>query len=650
VIPSASNVVPSLSSHQLLVFLLQAGLLLAMALLLGMLARRLGMPAIAGELCAGVVAGPSVLSHIAPVLNRWLFPSPGDQLHLLDAAAQLGVLLLVGITGMQMDLAMVRRRGRSAAVVGIGALLVPFGAGIGTALLLPDSVAPDSSHRSAFILFVGVALGVSALPVIAKTLTDLHLLNRDIGQLILCAVTIDDIVGWTLLSVVSAMATSGVHASTWVALAAVPLVIAAGLAIRPLLRVCLGRVQRAEGNGSLTAFLVVAVLLAAAATQALRLEAIFGAFVCGLLISSCGNLDLARLAPLRDTVLFALAPLYFATAGLRIDLSTLSQPTVLISGVCVLAIATTGKFVGAYLGATVTRLSRWEAVALGAGTNSRGVVEVVIAMTGLQLGVLNTAMYTIIVLIAIVTSLIAPPVLQFSMARAEHGAEQRLRVNLDTPLSPAAEIDDLRGRPRGLRLRQVLRERGQEPFRLVKVRAVARVLDDRLAVPAARRGVAVQQGARLGQHRLRRPGVWSWPAGDRPGGAPAAKVVQRGVGDDHVVGSPQPQDRRRLLSAKYSAVGTSEIHRAGLRIRFRPMPRMTYPTAGRCGSAKRGETLACTACHHQPRGATSRIAATAAPPRAHSSNGRGRTMISQSAAAPNACAANVSRIRSANRS
>lgn len=434
---ASSYVVPTIPAHQLLVFLLQAGLLLGVALLLALLGGRFGLPAIAGELCAGVIAGPSVLSHIVPGLSGWLFPASGAQLHLLDAAGEIGLLLLVGITGMQIDLTMVRRRGRSAGVVGLSALLIPFGGGIVTALLLPGSLSPASGHTAAFILFIGIALGVSAIPVIAKTLADLRLMDREIGQLIMCAVTIDDIVGWTLLAVVSALATTGMHASTWATVAAVPLVIAAGLVIRPLLRAAISRVQRAEGNGPLIALLATLVLLSGAATGALKLEAIFGAFVCGLLVGNCGNLDLARLAPLRDTTLFVLAPLYFATAGLRIDLTTLSQASVLISGLCVLAVAIVGKFAGGYLGARITRLSHWESLALGAGTNSRGVVEIVIAMTGRQLGVINTAMYTVIVLVAVVTSLITPPLLRYSMARAELGAESRLRSDVDASLAPA---------------------------------------------------------------------------------------------------------------------------------------------------------------------------------------------------------------------
>lgn len=433
---NSSYVVPAIPAHQLLVFLLQAGLLLGVALLLALLARRIGLPAIAGELCTGVIAGPSVLSHVSPGLSGWLFPASGTQLHLLDAVGEIGLLLLVGITGMQIDLNMVRRRGRTAGVVGLSALLVPFGAGIGTALLLPGSLSPASGHTTAFILFIGIALGVSAIPVIAKTLTDLRLIDREIGQLIMCAVTIDDIVGWALLAVVSALASTGMHASTGVTVAAVPLVILAGLLIRPLLRAAIARAQRAAGDGALIALLATLVLLSGAATQALKLEAIFGAFVCGLLVRSCGNLDLTRLAPLRDTTLFVLAPLYFATAGLRIDLTTLSHASVLIAGVCVLAVAIGGKFGGAYLGARITRLGRWEALALGAGTNSRGVVEVVIAVTGLQLGVINTAMYTVIVLIAVVTSLIAPPLLRYSVARAELSAESRLRADVDASLVP----------------------------------------------------------------------------------------------------------------------------------------------------------------------------------------------------------------------
>jgi Kef-type K+ transport system membrane component KefB len=180
--------------------------------------------------------------------------------------------------------------------------------------------------------------------------------------------------------------------------------------------------------GATVALVSGLVLVSAAVTQAMGFEGIFGALVCGLAISSCGTLDRARLAPLRTVVMAVLAPVFFATAGLRMDLTALARPVVLLAGLIILAGAILGKFAGAYAGARLSHLGHWEALALGAGVNARGVVEVIIAMVGLRLGVLSNAMYTIIVLVAIATSLIAPPILRLTMSRVEYTAEEQLRT------------------------------------------------------------------------------------------------------------------------------------------------------------------------------------------------------------------------------
>jgi Kef-type K+ transport system membrane component KefB len=427
---AASPVAP-LGSHELLVFLLQVSLLLTLAFLLGRLATRLKMPSIVGELCAGALAGPSVLAHVSPRLFHWLLPQRPGQFHLLDAIGQVGVLLLVGITGTHMDIGLIRRRGMTAARISIAGIIIPLGLGVAAGLLLPGSLVPDSAQRSTFAMFLAVAMGVSAIPVIAKTLMDMKLLHRNIGQLTLSAVMVDDIVGWLLLSVVSAMATTGVRTGTvLLSIGYLAIVIACAVLIRPFVRSALrlaGTTDRANNGGATIAVVAALVLLGAAATQALGLEAVFGAFVCGIVISSCGTLDLTRFAPLRSAVLYVLAPLFFATAGLRMDLTSLGRPTVLLAGIVILAAAVAGKFSGAYIGARLSRLSHWEALALGAGMNARGVIEVIIAMVGLRLGILSPEMYTIIILVAIATSLMAPPVLRLTMPRVEHTAEERLR-------------------------------------------------------------------------------------------------------------------------------------------------------------------------------------------------------------------------------
>ncbi|MFE6175255.1 cation:proton antiporter [Streptomyces sp. NPDC056464] len=425
---SATPVAP-LGSHALLMFLLQIGVLLGTAVLLGRLAQRLGMPSIVGELCAGVVLGPSLLTPLAPDFAAWLLPPQPESMHLLDAAGQLGVLLLVGITGMNIDLGLVRRKGRAAVLVSTGGLVVPFAGGLAVAMAIPAALLVDGVDRTVFAMFAGVALCVSALPVIAKTLLDMGLLHRNIGQLIVGASVVDDIAGWLLLSVVSAMATTGVHGPdiVWSVVNLIGLLACAWFVGRPLVRRVLRWAGRSGNGESVPAVCTVLIVLGAVASHALRMEAIIGAFLVGVLIASSGEMDRERMAPLRVVAVTVLAPLFFATAGLRIDLTAMARPEVAGSAVLVLFVAIVGKFAGAYAGARAGRLGHWEALALGAGMNSRGVIEVIIAMVGLRLGILTTEMYTIIVLVAIVTSVMAAPLLRMSVRRMPITSEERVR-------------------------------------------------------------------------------------------------------------------------------------------------------------------------------------------------------------------------------
>ncbi|MFJ4098201.1 cation:proton antiporter [Amycolatopsis japonica] len=421
--------VAPINAHAMLLFLLQLGLLLGLAFALGRLAIRLKMPAVVGELTAGVLIGPSVLAHLAPGLSAWLLPHDATQLNLLDAVGQLGVLLLVGITGMHMDLKLVRRKGGPAAWTSAGGLLVPLGLGVGLGFVLPASLIPAGTDRAVFALFLGVAMGVSAIPVIAKTLLEMRLLHRDIGQLIVSAAAVDDIVGWLLLSVVSALAVTGLVAGQ-VAFSIAGLLVVLVLTVvagRPLVNASLRLASRSSEQGPGIATVVVLLLLAAAGTHAMGMEPVLGTLLCGILIGSSKHADLARLAPLRTIVLAVLTPIYFATAGLRMDLTALRDPAVLGSAVLVLVVAVLGKFTGAYLGARVGRLSHWEGLALGSGLNARGVIQVIVAIVGLRLGVLTTATYTIIVLVAIVTSLMAPPTLRRAVGRIAVTEEERVR-------------------------------------------------------------------------------------------------------------------------------------------------------------------------------------------------------------------------------
>jgi Kef-type K+ transport system membrane component KefB len=230
------------------------------------------MPAVAGELCVGILLGPTVLGNVSPAAADWILPRDAGQFHLLDAVGQIGVLLLVGITGIEMDVALVRRRGTTAIGVGLGGLVLPFGLGYAAGWVAPASLLPDGSDRPVFALFIAVALSVSALPVIAKTLTDMNLIHRNVGQLTLAAGMMDDIVGWILLSVVSAMAAGGAGGDNFVMpLLATALVLTVTFGIlRPLANRVMKAAERTSDTASVVGSATAFVLLCAAATHALR--------------------------------------------------------------------------------------------------------------------------------------------------------------------------------------------------------------------------------------------------------------------------------------------------------------------------------------------------------------------------------------------
>ncbi|MCZ0975897.1 cation:proton antiporter [Streptomyces albulus] len=426
----AADTTAPLPADTVMHFLLQIGILLGLAFLLGRAAEHFGLPSVTGELTAGVVLGPSLLAHLVPGLSDWLLPRNPAQMQLLDAVGQLGVLLLVGFTGMHIDIPHARRHGRTAAGVSAAALLIPLALGIALAYTLPGQLAPAGADTLAFACFIGVAMCVSSIPIIGRVLVDMRLIDRPVGQMIMVVAAIDDAVGWLLVSLVTALATTGLGAHDittplWHMAALLVITLTAG---RWTVRSVLKWAHDSGFHGPTVTATVLLLVLSGAGAHTLGFEPLLGAFLCGILIGTCDEGDQSRrLEPLETMVLAFLAPLFFALAGLRIDLTALATPGTALRGLAALVIAVVGKYLGAFAGAAVGKLSRWEAVAVGAGINARGVIQVVIAVTGLRIGLLNTAMYSIVVLIAVITPLMAPPVLKAAMkqlGRTERPASQ----------------------------------------------------------------------------------------------------------------------------------------------------------------------------------------------------------------------------------
>jgi Kef-type K+ transport system membrane component KefB len=417
---------------QLIIFWTQLLVLLAAAHGLGAVARRLGQPPVVGALGAGLVLSQSVFGALWPAGFAWLFPGDATQMALLQGVAWVGVGLLMIVTGFEADLDLVRQLGRAAMVVATASLVIPCAAGFGLGYAIPASLVGESASRPVFALFMATALGISALPVIARMLAELDLMRRNFGQITLAAATANDIVGWILLGAVAGAARSGDFAVGQLLLHFAAVVAFVGLALLGGQRVVdaalrIGLRRSSGVNGVVAATLLIGLALGAVA-QGLGLEAVLGVFLAGIL---CGRSryqlpeTFARFETL-TTAFFA--PLFFATAGVRADLAALADPVVLGWAAVLLAAASAAKFAGAGIGARIARLHAFEGFALGAALNARGAVELIVATVGLGAGVLNTSSYTIVVLIALATSMMAPPLLRIAARRFSGSDAERERL------------------------------------------------------------------------------------------------------------------------------------------------------------------------------------------------------------------------------
>lgn len=421
------------SHHDVLVLVFQIAVLLFTARALGEVALRLGQPSVVGEIMAGILLGPSLLSSLIPSLGVWIVPQTEVQGYLLEVVSLIGAIFLLLITGLETDLALIRRHARTAIGVSFGGITVTFATGFILGQMLPGFLLADEDERLIFALFVATAMSISAIPVIAKVLMDLNLMRRDIGQTIIAAGMSDDTTGWILLSVVA-----GLAAGEAVSVGSVLQTIGSVLAFM-VLSFTLGRwfvkqaldfVQdRVVSRDRLLTLVVVLTFAWGAITQALNLEAVLGAFVMGILFGQMPRLPESVHHKLESVALGIFSPIFFAVAGLKVNILNLLEPQLLLIALLVIAVASGGKVLGTYLGARVIgKKDHWTALSFGAGLNARGAMEIIIATIGLNLGILAQDMFSIIVLMAMTTSLMAPPALRWVLSHVQPSEEELKRL------------------------------------------------------------------------------------------------------------------------------------------------------------------------------------------------------------------------------
>ena len=425
------------SHDEVLQLVVQIAVLLAVARLLGGLAQKMGQPSVVGEILAGVLLGPSLLSGAVPALGAWIVPRTEVQGFLIETIALVGVMTLLIVTGLETDLGLIRRKARTALGVAIGGLILPFAAGLALGYTIPADLLADPTQRTVFVLFLATALSISAIPVLAKVLMDLDLMRRDIGQTLLAAGMIDDITGWTLLGVVTALASAS-------ALTAGTILETVGMVVLFLIATAtvgtwlvnrgLGFVQdHFRGEDRMLSLVLVLAFAWGAFSQALHLEPVLGAFAIGILFGRSPRLPADTIRKLEAIAVAVFAPIFFAVAGLKVDVTAILEPRLLLVTLAVIAVATFGKVAGAYAGARLlSGQDHWSALAYGSGLNARGALEIIIATIGLSLGILSQAMFSIIVVMAVVTSVMAPLALRYTIARVQPGSEEEERIKVES--------------------------------------------------------------------------------------------------------------------------------------------------------------------------------------------------------------------------
>jgi Kef-type K+ transport system membrane component KefB/mannitol/fructose-specific phosphotransferase system IIA component (Ntr-type) len=397
----------TLGRQDISILFVSIGLLLATARILGEIAQRLRQPAVLGEILAGILLGPTLVGWLWPSFYGTIFPPHGPVAVSLEAITTVAISLFLLVAGMEVDLTTVWRQGRSALIVAVAGMILPFGLGLGAAAAAPAWFGMvEGGNKLVFVLFFATALAITALPVIAKILMDLNLYRTDLGMVVVAAAIFNDLVGWIIFAFLLGMMGQESSAN---GLSITQTIIATLLFA--FLMLTLGRwlvdkilpwIQaHFSWPGGIIGLALAAALVCAAFTEWIGVHAIFGAFLFGIALGDTRHLRQQTRATLDQFISFFFAPLFFATIGLRVNfVSNFDLPLILV----VTALGAVGKVLACGLSARWGGFKNREAWAIGFGMNARGAMEIILGLLALQAGVIGERLFVALVVMAILTS------------------------------------------------------------------------------------------------------------------------------------------------------------------------------------------------------------------------------------------------------
>ena len=400
--------------NSLSMLLLQLIVIILATRIFGTLVMRVGQPRVMGEIVAGIVIGPSVLGLLSPRMMDFLFPA--SSMDTLKLFSQIGVTLFMFVVGMELDVQQLRRRAHAAIMVSHASIIVPFLLGAALSLALYSSLAPPETSFNAFALFIGVAMSITAFPVLARILNDRGMSTSHLGSMAITCAAVDDVTAWCILALVIAIAqadgVTGAILTIGLTLVFLSIMV---FVIKPQFgRLMKPRTENHEYDRGVLAGVLAFVLACALLTEAIGIHALFGAFLAGVVMPSSGDLRRRLKENLETFSSLVLLPLFFAFTGLRMQIGLLNDSQSWLLCALIVMVAIAGKLGGSMLMARWTGMNWRDSFSLGVLMNTRGLVELVVLNIGYDLGILSTRTFAMMVLMALITTFMTGPLLSLA--------------------------------------------------------------------------------------------------------------------------------------------------------------------------------------------------------------------------------------------
>lgn len=395
--------------------LLQVIVIILATRMVGALFVRCGQPAVVGEVLAGILLGPSLLGWVWPAAAGFIFPR--ESLVFLKLFSQIGVCLFMFVVGLELEVSHLRQKARTAVMVSHVSIVFPYFLGVVAALFLYSNYAAPGASFPAFALFMGIALSITAFPVLARILAERGIAKTFLGSTAITCAAVDDATAWAILAFVVAIAHAWSLASTALCLGLVLVFVALMLwGVRPRLPRWLGvdRIEVGPPSRSVLAAVLILLLASALATELIGIHALFGAFLAGVVMPQRREFREYLVVRLENFSSLFLLPLFFAFSGLRTHVGLLNDPTSWLVCLAIIGVATLGKLGGTMITARLTGMNWSDSFALGALMNTRGLVELVALNIGYDLNILPPRIFTMMVLMALVTTFMTGPLLNLA--------------------------------------------------------------------------------------------------------------------------------------------------------------------------------------------------------------------------------------------